>query len=93
MIDKLTPHAPALFAKHTAAARAYQLRYLARRAIIDRDADRALSLVKSTFTQSLRPLIEEPVKSGITILAAIFLYAGGSLALDLLSSARAQKDA
>jgi glycosyltransferase involved in cell wall biosynthesis len=92
VIDKLTPLAPELFAKHTAAARAYQLRYLARRAICDRDADRALTLVKSAFKQSLRPLFEEPIKSGITLLAAMFLYAGGRLALDLLSSFGTQKN-
>lgn len=93
MIDKLTPLAPKLFAKHTNAARAYQLRYLARRAICDRDADRAVTLVKAAFRQSLRPLIEEPVKSTVTLGAALVLYAGGALALDLLTSGGAEKDA
>lgn len=93
MIDKLTPLAPKLFAKHTKAARAYQLRYLARRAICDRDADHAITLVKAAFRQSLRPLIEEPVKSTVTLGAALVLYAGGALALDLLISGGAEKDA
>ena len=93
MIDKLTPMAPSLFAKHAKAARAYQLRYLARRAICDRDAPRALSLVKDAFRQSLRPLFEEPIKSTVTILAALFLYAGGSLAMDLLTSTGPRENA
>jgi hypothetical protein len=93
MIDKLTPLAPDFFAKHTSAARAYQLRYLARRAICDRDADRALLLVKAAFRQSLRPIIEEPAKSTITVLAALFLKAGGGLALDLLTSSIGKQNA
>ncbi|WP_223423684.1 glycosyltransferase family 2 protein [Tateyamaria pelophila] len=93
MIDKLTPLAPNLFAKHANAARAYQLRYLARRAISDRDADRALLLIKSAFGQSLRPAFEEPVKSAVTVLAALFLKAGGGLALDLVTSSVGQEHA
>lgn len=93
MIDKLAPLAPDLFAKHAKAARAYQLRYLARRAICDRDPNRALALVKAAFLQSPRPLVEEPIKSGVTILAAIVLYAGGGLAMDLLTSKRPQENA
>ncbi len=93
MIDKLEPLAPDLFKANVAAARAYQLRYLARRAICDRDAARAVSLVKSSFRQSLRPMMEEPKKTLVTVLAAIFLYLGGGLALDVLSAGRAQNNA
>ena len=93
MIDKLTPLAPALFAKHTAAARAYQLRYLARRAICDRDADRAMALVASAARQSWRPFLEEPVKSVVTVAAAMVLKAGGAIALDLALSRGAKQNA
>lgn len=93
MIEKLTPLAPDLFAQHAPAARAYQLRYLARRAICDRDADRAMSLVKSAFRHSKRPLIEEPVKSVVTLVAAFVLWAGGDLAMDLLTPKKSQKNA
>lgn len=91
MIQKLTPLAPRLFARHARAARAYQLRYLARRAICDRDAPRALSLIAAFLRQSPRPLFEEPGKSTVTILAGFLLWAAGGLALDLLAGAR--KDA
>lgn len=93
MIEKLTPLAPGLFARHADAARAYQLRYLARRAICDRDAARAMSLIKAAVRQSPRPLIEEPVKSAVTILATLVLRFGGGLALDVLASAGGRKDA
>ena len=86
MIDKLTPLAPQFFATHAPAARAYQLRYLARRAICDRDAPRALNLLKASFRKSPRPFLEEPIKSTVTVLAAFVLHAGGSLALELLMS-------
>lgn len=93
MIDKLTPLAPDLFARHAPTARAYQLRYLARRAICDRDADRALMLVRAAFRASAKPLIEEPKKSAVTVLAALVLKAGGSLALDLLTSSVGKQNA
>ncbi len=93
MIDKLTPLAPELFARHAPAARAYQLRYLARRAICDRDADRAVRLVQAAFKTSLRPVVEEPVKSAVTLLAALFLKAGGGLALDLVTASRGKQNA
>ncbi|MCC1493859.1 glycosyltransferase family 2 protein [Cognatishimia sp. F0-27] len=92
MIDKLTPLAPTLFAKHGRAARAYQLRYLARRAICDRDAGRAMTLAKKSILQSSRPLIEEPRKTLETLLAAGLLYAGGSLALDVIAAAGDRKN-
>lgn len=92
MIEKLTPLAPDLFAKHAKAARAYQLRYLARRAICDRDAPRAMMLVKSAFRQSPRPLFEEPGKSTVTVLAAVFLSVGGGLALDLVTSTKTHEN-
>lgn len=86
MVAKLAPLAPDFFARHTPAARAYQLRYLARRAISDLDAKRSMQLVLAFLKQSVRPLCEEPVKSGITVAAALVLQFGGKQALEVLLS-------
>ena len=77
MVEKLTPLNPAFFEVNTAVARAYQLRYLARRAISDLDAARAASLSRAWVSQSRKPLIEEPVKSAVTLVAATVLSVFG----------------
>ena len=61
---------PAFFARHEPAARAYQLRYLARRAISNGDGKTARAYLKRAWSQSYEPLWAEPIKSGVTILAA-----------------------
>ncbi|WP_068116385.1 glycosyltransferase family 2 protein [Tropicimonas marinistellae] len=73
MVDKLTPLAPAFFAQHAGAAQSYQLRYLCRRAISDGDAETAATLARQALDASLRPLWEEPVKSSVTLAAAVTL--------------------
>lgn len=73
MVDTLTPHNPTFFARQTPAARAYQLRYLARRAVSDRDGARALELVRLSLASSARPLVEEPAKTLTTGAAALVL--------------------
>ncbi|MEN8831479.1 MAG: glycosyltransferase family A protein [Pacificibacter sp.] len=88
MLEKLTALRPAFFARHSRAARAYQLRYLARRAISDHDADRAMEMVKASFGQSTRPLIEEPSKTLTTLGAALLLRFGGQEALRVLMRER-----
>lgn len=70
MVTKLRPTAPEFFARHEAAARAYQLRYLARRAISSGDGTKACALLRRAFTISHLPLIEEPARSLTTLLAA-----------------------
>ena len=70
MVEKLAPLNPAFFEVNTAAARAYQLRYLSRRAISDLDGGRALALSRGWLAQSRLPLIEEPSKSLVTLAAA-----------------------
>lgn len=77
MVTKLRPIHPAFFARHESAARAYQLRYLARRAVSALDGQAAWSLVRRAAGQSLRPYWEEPVKSGVTAVAAAVLKALG----------------
>lgn len=84
MIAKLSAVHPAFFARYTASARAYQLRYLARRAISDLDADRAVEMNKASWKQSLWPLFEEPKKTLTTLGASLVLRYAGPTALSLL---------
>ncbi|WP_335947922.1 glycosyltransferase family A protein [Salipiger bermudensis] len=70
MVTKLRPSDPAFFARHEAAARAYQLRYLARRAVSSNDGDAACELVTRAFAESRAPLYEEPLRSLTTLAAA-----------------------
>lgn len=86
MVAKLTPLAPDLFARHAPAARAYQLRYLARRAISSFDGKRATRTLIASLRESKRPLFEEPIKTGITIAATLVLSLGGQQALQVLMS-------
>lgn len=73
MVDKLEVLAPAFFAAETPAARAYQLRYLSRRAISELDALRAVELTRAWVKTSWTPLREEPLKSVVTLSAACVL--------------------
>lgn len=69
MVDKLTPLDPQFFGRHAPSARAYQLRYLARRAVSDGRGAEARRLLRRALASSLRPLIEEPIRSGVTLAA------------------------
>ncbi len=89
MVAKLTPIAPDFFARYAPVARAYQFRYLARRAISELDAGRAKRLMAASLTQSKVPLIEEPIKSCVTIAATVVLAFGGRQALQTLMSRKA----
>ncbi len=84
MVTKLSKIAPDFFVQNAKPARAYQLRYLARRAISDKDTGRAVDLVLRSLAQSWQPLWEEPRKSISTIGAAMVLRLAGPLALDVL---------
>lgn len=77
MVQKLTPLNHAFFTVNTPAARAYQLRYLSRRAISDLDGTRAVNLTYGSMAQSRIPLIEEPGKSLVTMVAAAVLFCFG----------------
>lgn len=81
MVEKLTPLNPAFFDVNTPAARAYQLRYLCRRAISDLDAPRAQALGRAWIGQSRAPLVEEPVKSAVTLAASAVLSVFGGATL------------
>jgi GT2 family glycosyltransferase len=84
VVQKLTPLAPAFFAQQAPIARAYQLRYLARRAISSNDGDRARHLIRASLTSSCAPLREEPMKTLTTLAAAYALdTAIGARLIDL----------
>ena len=94
MVEKLTPLNPAFFTVNTPAARAYQLRYLCRRAISDLDAPRAQSLSRAWIAQSRTPLVEEPVKSLATLAASTLLSAfGGNVLRRVMMLARRSRPA
>ncbi len=90
MVEKLTPLNPAFFEVNTQVARAYQLRYLARRAISDLDAPRATYLSRAWVSQSRLPLLEEPVKSLVTLVAASVLSIFGKQMLHRIMQASAR---
>jgi glycosyltransferase involved in cell wall biosynthesis len=89
MIAKLTPIAPDLFAQHAEAARAYQLRYLCRRAVSDLDLPKARMLADAWLHTSLRPFIEEPKKSLVTYLAVVAMRVAGPRTIRGMAAMRA----
>lgn len=77
MVTKLSTIDPAFIARHAPAARAYQLRYLARRAVSARDGGRARALSSRSLSTSLHPLLFEPFKTITTHTAALALDLSG----------------
>ena len=71
MLAKVTATAPEFAREHAAGAKAYQLRFLARRAFMMKDAATALSLALASLKTSRVPLYEEPVKTTVTLLAVV----------------------
>jgi glycosyltransferase involved in cell wall biosynthesis len=68
---KVKAYAPALEASHGNLAEAFQLRYLARRAVQGGDGREALRLMHSAVASSMRILVMEPVRTGVTYAAAV----------------------
>ena len=87
MVAKLRSYDPAFFAEHESAARAYQLRYLARRAVSSLDSATAWKLATRSMACSRHPLLHEPIKTLTTLCAAAVLKLFGrapvAYALDL----------
>lgn len=77
MIERISEIAPAFVARHAPAARAYQLRYLARRAVAQLDGREALDLMRRALASSRRPLVAEPAKTVTTLTAAALLCFAG----------------
>ncbi|WP_421857946.1 glycosyltransferase family 2 protein [Oricola sp.] len=73
MRDKIGRIVPAVVERHGPAATAYQLRYLCRRAVSMRDGDMAWDYCRQSLAASRKPLIEEPVKTAITVAASLTL--------------------
>lgn len=71
MLAKIEGYAPEFAAKYGDKARAYQLRYLARRCIQMGDGSFALSLAKESLNASLAPLWEETARTISTFGAAM----------------------
>lgn len=69
--ERLQSYAPEFARRHMGRARAYQLRYLARRAVQLGDAGMAMTLLREAATSSIAPLVEEPAKSLLTVAAAL----------------------
>lgn len=70
VVERLSSYAGVFAGRHVARARAYQLRYLARRAVQLGDHSMALTLLREAMASSIRPLFEEPVKTLLTVGAA-----------------------
>jgi glycosyltransferase involved in cell wall biosynthesis len=68
---KVQDAAPEFAAKVAPAAESYQLRFLARRAFMMRDGNTAFSLAMKAMSLSRVPLREEPVKTLLTLAAAV----------------------
>jgi hypothetical protein len=91
MCSKVRDTAPGFAARHAPIAEAYQLRFLARRAFMMRDGASALRLAVASLATSRVPLLEEPMKTVVTLGAAIVLRILGPVfnPLNKLTSARA----
>lgn len=70
VLEKAAGYAPELIRRHGRRARAYQLRYLARRAIRERQPRLGLHLVVRAVRTNPGILIEEPARTLITLMAA-----------------------
>lgn len=73
VIEKTRSYAPQLIAQWGSLARAYQLRYLARRAVQLRDAKLALKLVHEAIFTDPRIVLQEPQRTLLTWIAAWIL--------------------
>lgn len=73
VIEKTRSYAPDLIARHGNLARAYQLRYLARRAVRLQDPKMAVALIHRALATDPRMLIEEPKRTLLTLAAAYML--------------------
>lgn len=84
LVTKLTPLAPDFFDRHAPAARAFQQRYLARRAVSSGDAAEARARLRAAFAASPLALATEPAKTLTTLAATALLSLAGPATLDAL---------
>jgi glycosyltransferase involved in cell wall biosynthesis len=69
VLDKTATYAPEVIARHGKRALGYQLRYLARRAIREREPRTGVRLVHRAIRSYPRLLLEEPLRTTITLAA------------------------
>ncbi|PSB30594.1 glycosyltransferase family 2 protein [Stenomitos frigidus] len=74
VIEKTRSYAPTLIAQWESPARAYQYRYLARRAITLRDGSTAVKLFHQALKNHWQILLEEPRRTLLTWAAAYLLW-------------------
>lgn len=86
MIEKTALYAPDFIAEHGALARAYQLRYLARRAVSLREPALAWHYAVGSLRSAPRIALEQPVKTITTFGAALVLRIGGKRAYSAIES-------
>lgn len=72
VLDKTATYAPEFIARHGRRARGYQLRYLARRAIQERQPRVGVRLAHQAIATYPRLLLEEPFRTLITLAAGYF---------------------
>ena len=71
VVDRLRDIAPEFVDRYANRAKAYQLRYLARRMVQLGDPGMAVALIKESIQASRRPFIDEPIKSLTTYFVAM----------------------
>lgn len=74
MIEKIRSYAPELMDKWENQALAYQLRYLARRAVTLKDGSMAVQLSHRALATYWRILVDEPRRTGLTLGASYLLW-------------------
>jgi glycosyltransferase involved in cell wall biosynthesis len=82
--DKACRYAPALMAESGSLARAYQCRYLARRAVWSREPRLALQLLRNAFAADWRILFLEPARTLATSIAVTLQAALPAAAYQLI---------
>lgn len=74
VIEKSCASAPEVLGPYKNLAKAYYLRYSARRAVTLRDGAMAIDFVNRALAKDWRILLEEPRRTILTVAAAYFLY-------------------
>lgn len=91
LVDKLSAISPGFFEDHAPAARAFQNRYLARRAISSGNGAEALARLRTAWAASPAALLRHPAKTATTAGAALVLAALGPIALQRIARASGRR--
>jgi glycosyltransferase involved in cell wall biosynthesis len=73
MVEKTRSYAPDFVTQWESLARAYQYRYLARRAVRNREGNIAVKLINQALFEDKRIITEEPQRTFMTIVAAYII--------------------